>query len=35
MLYQQSQQRTDKWTDNPKDLKKRKEEERFKKFEKE
>ena len=27
--------RSDKWVDNPKDLKKRKEEERYKKFEKE
>ena len=34
-LYQMSQQRTANWADNYKDLKKRKEEERFKKFEKE
>ena len=33
--YQLSQQRTDKWVDNPKDLKRRKEEERYRKFEKE
>ena len=34
-LYQESQKRTDQWGDNLKDLKKRKEEERYKKFEKE
>jgi hypothetical protein len=34
-LFQESQKRTDQWSDNLKDLKKRKEEERFKKFEKE
>ena len=33
--YQQSQLRTGLWKDNPKDLKKRKEEERYTKFEKE
>ena len=33
--HMESQKRTDKWVDNPKDLKKRKEEERFRKFEKE
>jgi hypothetical protein len=34
-LHLASQQRTDNWTDNTKDLKKRKEQERFAKFEKE
>lgn len=34
-LYQMSQQRTSQWPDNYKDIKKRKEEERFRKFEKE
>lgn len=34
-LYKMSQERTSNWNDNYKDLKKRKEEERFKKFEKE
>ena len=34
-LYKQSQQRTSNWPDNYRDLKKRKEEERFRKFEKE
>jgi hypothetical protein len=34
-LYRQSLERVSQWSDNAKDLKKRKEEERFKKFEKE
>lgn len=34
-LFKMSQERTSQWNDNYKDLKKRKEEERFRKFEKE